>query len=136
MCSWYIINQRLLDECRLNLEGMIGKQHELERILEAERRESQKMRMQLQVAVEAVQQCGEQRAAASPELSRLRIELEVAVRERDCLKDQTHSCQVLSCLGARMKSLNIFVLLLLLLLLLSVNWSAYLESVKYFRPTF
>jgi hypothetical protein len=66
-------------------------------MLDAERRDSQKMRMQLQVAVEAVQQCGEQRAAASPELSRLGIELEVAVRERDCLKDQAHSCQVVTC---------------------------------------
>jgi hypothetical protein len=106
-----------LDECRLNLEGLVGKQHELERMLEAERRDSQKMRMQLQVAVEAVQQCGEQRAAASPELSRLRIELEVAVRERDCLKDQTRSCQVFLCLTGRMKSLKIFIVLL------SVNWS-------------
>jgi hypothetical protein len=132
-CSWYIINQRLLDECRQNLEGLIGKQHELERMLEAERRDSQKMRMQLQVAVEAVQQCGEQRAAASPELSRLRIELEVAVRERDCLKDQTRSCQVVSCLRAKMKSLNIFSIIICKLVSI---FRVYLGFVKYFRLTF
>jgi hypothetical protein len=98
-----ICHQRLLGECHLNLEGALSKQHELERMLDVERRDSQAMRLQLKVAVEAVQQCGEERAAASPELSRLRIELETAVRERDCLKEQTHTSQVVSYLAASMK---------------------------------
>lgn len=91
-----ICHQRLLEECRANLEGALRRQHELECMLDAERRDSQAMRMQLKVAVEAVQKYGEERAATSPELSRLRIELEAAVRERDCLKDQIHTSQVVS----------------------------------------
>jgi hypothetical protein len=63
-------------------------------MLDVERRDSQAMRMQLKVAMEAVQRYGEERSSAAPELSRLRIELEAAVRERDCLKDQIHTSQV------------------------------------------
>ncbi|XP_021939911.1 protein WEAK CHLOROPLAST MOVEMENT UNDER BLUE LIGHT 1-like isoform X2 [Zootermopsis nevadensis] len=87
------MKRRLLEECRLNLDGALWKQHELERMLEVECRDSQTMRLQLKAAVEAVQQYGEERVARSGELSRLRIELETAVRERDCLKDQTHTSQ-------------------------------------------
>jgi hypothetical protein len=65
-------------------------------MLDVERRDSQAMRMQLKVAVEAVQRYGEERASTAPELSRLRIELEAAVRERDCLKDQIHTSQVVT----------------------------------------
>lgn len=100
----------------MNLEGALRKQHEFERTLDVERRDSQAMRMQLKVAVEAVQRCGEERAAASPELSRLRIELEAAVRERDYLKDQMHTSQVIAYLTATKTFLNIFIALT------SVNW--------------
>lgn len=99
----------MLEECRLNLDGALWKQHELERMLEVECRDSQTMRLQLKAAVEAVQQYGEERVARSGELSRLRIELETAVRERDCLKDQTHTSQVVSYLAARMKVLKILL---------------------------
>jgi hypothetical protein len=73
-------------------------------MLDVERRDSQAMRMQLKAAVEALQRYGDERAASSPELSRLRIELEAAVRERDCLKDQMHASQV-----ATMTSFNILL---------------------------
>jgi hypothetical protein len=95
----------------VNLEGALRKQHELGRTLDIERRDSQAMRMQLKVAVEAVQRCGEERAATSPEFSRLRIELEAAVRERDCLKDQIHTTQVVSCLTATTTFRNIVIAL-------------------------
>ncbi|XP_033606151.1 leucine-rich repeat-containing protein 45 isoform X2 [Cryptotermes secundus] len=88
------MKRRLLDEGRANLEGALRRQHELECMLDVERRDSQAMRMQLKVAVEAVQKYGEERAATSPEFSRLRIELEAAVRERDYLKDQIHTSQL------------------------------------------
>lgn len=84
----------MLEECRLNLEGALWKQRELERMLDVERRDSQTLRLQLKAAVEAMQQYGEERAAVSAELSQLRIEMEAAVRERDCLKDQIHTSQV------------------------------------------
>jgi hypothetical protein len=100
----------------MNLEGALRRQHELECMLDVERRDSQAMRMQLKVAVEAVQRCGEERAATSPELSRLRIELEAAVRERDCLKDQIHTSQVVSCLTATV------TFLIIVIALPSVNW--------------
>jgi hypothetical protein len=105
----------------MNLEGALRKQHELEHMLDVGQRDSQAMRMQLKIAVEAVQRCGEERAASSPELSRLRIELEAAVRERECLKDQIHNSQVVSYLTVTMKFLYIFISLP------SVDWLVWLK---------
>jgi uncharacterized protein (DUF3084 family) len=78
-------------------------------MLDAERRDAQTLQLQLKVAVEAVHQCGEERAAVSAELSQLRIEREAVVRERDYLRDQVHTSQVVSYLTARIKTFKYFI---------------------------
>ncbi|KAJ4441352.1 hypothetical protein ANN_11207, partial [Periplaneta americana] len=63
-------------------------------MLDAERQKTEKMQMHLEVALNAVQSCGEEKAAAVPELSRLRIELGVTIRERDRFKEQISTVQM------------------------------------------
>lgn len=125
-CIFFKFNyQKLLEECRVNLEGALWKQHEVERTLDVERRDSQTLRLQLKAAVETIQQYGEERAALMSELPRLRIELEAAVRERDCLKDQAHTSQVVSYLAARMSFYSKFYCLMI------CNMVSILNSLKY-----
>ncbi|XP_069697630.1 putative leucine-rich repeat-containing protein DDB_G0290503 [Periplaneta americana] len=88
------MKQKSLAECRQSLENVLLKQQDLECMLDAERQKTEKMQMHLEVALNAVQSCGEEKAAAVPELSRLRIELGVTIRERDRFKEQISTVQM------------------------------------------
>ena len=84
-----------MSETRKEVEEAVWKQHQLEETLDQERRDSEAMRLQLEVAMTAVQQCGEAKNVSQTELSRLRVDKGICTQERDVLKQQCHSLKVL-----------------------------------------
>ncbi|KAJ9587734.1 hypothetical protein L9F63_018842 [Diploptera punctata] len=85
------MKRRLLVETRKELEDALLKQSQLEHKLNEEKHESEAMRLQLEVVATALQQYGEAKSASQAELSRLRVEKEIGIQERDSLRQQCHT---------------------------------------------
>ncbi|PSN53544.1 hypothetical protein C0J52_09178 [Blattella germanica] len=93
-CQELNMKRKQLTDCHSELDKMVVRQHQLEQTLVEERRKSEAMRLQLEVAVGAVQRCNEDKNSFQAELSRLRVEMEITVRDRDSFKQQYHTYKV------------------------------------------
>ncbi|XP_067002139.2 paramyosin [Anabrus simplex] len=88
------LKRALLDDSRRELNEAVLAQHELERKLDEERRDSQETRLQLEQTTSAARRCEEEKNAVMEGLARQRVQLEAVTKERDALRDQARTVQL------------------------------------------